>query len=367
LYLLEPLLALLALQCLLSRGLGKGFVAPMFLGFVAAGFVTSCGYLVADLAAASEPWQYLKGWGRVALLIVDSAALMVLVAHGRQNLWWLALGVGLGGVASLTIDSVPITQWKLGYGEYVAILMVTLAPLLPAFLPGLLILAFGVGCVLIDYRSLGAVCLLIAAILLWRSGAKSGKPFHIQLRFMVAALLALTAVTGLLVLTQEQYSERRQESNIGRYVGIVVAWQAIKESPLIGYGSWAADEKFARMLRNEAAVSGGKLALPLDLGRSLLPHSQFLQAWIEGGLFGLVFFVFYAWYMVRVLLWIVWLESFDPLAPLFLFLLVGGLWNLLASPFLGVMRIYIAFAVGVIAIAARDRQNVATTGLMRAR
>ncbi len=56
LYLLEPLLALLALQCLLSRGLGKGFVAPMFLGFVAAGFVTSCGYLVADLAAASEPW-----------------------------------------------------------------------------------------------------------------------------------------------------------------------------------------------------------------------------------------------------------------------------------------------------------------------
>ena len=39
--------------------------------------------------------------------------------------------------------------------------------------------------------------------------------------------------------------------------------------------------------------------------------------------------------------------------------LVAGFWNLLASPFLGFMRIYIAIAVAVVAVAASERRLAA--------
>ena len=84
-YLAEPLLAL---QRVLSRGPGPQFVPPAFAGYILAGLLTFCGYLVADLVAANEAWQYLKGWGRVALLIVDCAAIMIVAAQGR--IAWIA-------------------------------------------------------------------------------------------------------------------------------------------------------------------------------------------------------------------------------------------------------------------------------------
>ncbi|MBC8008097.1 MAG: O-antigen ligase family protein [Prolixibacteraceae bacterium] len=357
LYLLELLVALLALQCLLSRGLGKGFVPSVFLGFLAAGLLTFFGYLLADLMAANEPWQYLKGWGRVALLIVDSAGLMVLAAHGRQHLWWLALGIAVGGVAALAVEGVPLTTWKLGYGEYAVLLAVALAPLLPSFLPTLLISLFGVGCVLADYRSLGAVSLAVSAIMLWHHLAFRDGIAKSLLRVAVVAGIAVMALTALLWVTQEQYSERRQESNIGRYVGLLVAWRAISESPLVGYGSWAADEKFGRMFKAEVERIDRDNPRIAQVSHSLLPHSQLLQVWIEGGLLGLTFFALYAVRLLGALRWFAWNRQTDLLTPLFLFLLVSGIWNLLASPFLGLHRVYIAIVVALISVAAHERRR----------
>jgi O-Antigen ligase len=370
-YLLEPLVSLLAIQCILSTGPGKNFVAPLFVAFVASGCITFCGYLLSDLAVANEPWQYLKGWGRVAMLIVDCAALMVLAARDRHNTWWLALGIGIGGVAALAVDGVSPTQWKLGYGEYVAILVVALAPLCPAFLSIALVLAFGAGCVFADYRSLGAVCLIVASAMLWRrTGIKEGIAKNILRATMVTAVAAMVVGT-LLWFTQEEFAERRQESNIGRYVGLVVAWRAITESPLIGYGSWAADEKFGRMFKSEVESMDRNNRRPGILNSSLLPHSQLLQAWIEGGVLGIAFFGLYGWRLIGALRWFAFQRPFDMVSPLFLFFVVNGIWNLLASPFLGMHRINIAIAVAVIAIAAHERKvvrntaSIESTGLSR--
>lgn len=359
LYLLEVLLVLLVVQCILSRGLGRGFVPSVFLGFFAAGVVTFFGYLLSDLIAANEPWQYLKGWGRVALLIIDTAALMLLAAHGRQNLWWLAVGIGVGGVVTLVAGGVPFTKWKLGYGEYVTILVVTLAPLLPAFLATIVIAAFGVGCMFADYRSLGAACLAVAAAMLWQRMQSRGSVGKRLLPVIVVAGVAMVAIAALLSFTQDQYSERRQQSNVGRYVGLVIAWRAISESPLIGYGSWAADERFGRMFKAEVDKIDHDSTRFARVRKSLLPHSQFLQAWIEGGILGVAFFLLYGVRIVGAVHWFAMQRKLDPLVPAFLFFLVAGFWNLLASPFLGFMRIYIAIAVAVVAVAASERMFAA--------
>ncbi len=353
-FLLEPLLVLLALQCILSRGLGKGFVAPVFFGFMAAGFATLCGYLVADLLAANEPWQYVKGWGRVILLVVDSATLMLLVAQDRRHIWWLVLGMGAGGIATLLVEGVPITQWKLGYGEYAAMLVLALTPLVSARMAMLIVAGFGVACFVADYRGLGAVCLIVPAFMLGRSNADraAGRIW----KGSVAILVGIVAVASLLSLTQAQYAERRLESNVGRYVGLLVAWRAISESPLLGYGSWAADEKYTRMLRDEVARLSDDPTRRLDPGKSLLPHSQLLQAWVEGGLLGIAFFLVFGWQLLVTLRWLAFERKPDRLTLLFGFLIVTGLWNLAAGPFLGFMRIYIAMTVGVIAVCALERR-----------
>ena len=360
LFLLEPLVALVALQCVLSRGLGKYFDATVFLGFVGAGLVTFCGYLLSDLMAANEPWQYLKGWGRVMFLIADCAALMILAAHDRRNLWWLALGIGAGGIASLLVEGLPLTQWKLGYGEYAVMLVLALAPLLPALFAIVLILAFGAICLFADYRSLGAVCLIVGAVMMWpRSGMRTAS--NNWMRITVVMGLATTVLAALLWITHEDNAERRQQSNIGRYAGLVVAWRAITESPIIGYGSWAANEKFGRMFKAEVEAMDRNDRSPLPTTRSLLPHSQLLQAWIEGGLLGLAFFMLYGWRLVGSLHWMTLKRPRDVLSALFLFSLVNSLWNLIGSPFLGAHRIGIAMAIAVIAVCAHEKWTAEVT------
>lgn len=371
LFLIEPLIALLALQCLLALGPGKSFVAHLFLGFIVAGLVTFSGYLLSDLVAANEPAQFLRGWGRVGFLILDCSALMILAAHGRQNIWWLAVGIAVGGIASLGLAGAPISEWKSGYGEFVALLVVALAPLAPAPLAAAFVGSFGVLCMFLDYRSLGAVCLLVGMAMLWQPPINGGNALRRRLLIGLTMAIAITAVIATVTLTKEEFSERRQQSNIGRYAGIVVAWRAITESPLIGYGSWAADRRFGRMFQMEIAQLERENPSARGDGRSsgsdnqsILPHSQILQACVEGGILGIAFFVLYGYHLFRGLHWFAVQGGKDRLRSLFVFLLMMGLWHFFASPFLGSKRIEIAMAVAVIFVAAHERRFQA--GAMRA-
>ena len=101
----------------------------------------------------------------------------------------------------------------------------------------------------------------------------------------------------------------------------------------------------------------------VEVSRSLLPHSQILQAWVEGGALGIAFFGLYGWRLIGTIHWYVWKKLPDVLTPLSLFLVVSGFWSLLASPFLGIARIDIAMAVGAIAISIHERRMAARASL----
>lgn len=367
-YLIEPLLCLLALQCVLSRGPGKQFVPSVFGSYLAAGVLTFCGYLLADLIAANEPWQYLKGWGRVAMLIVDCATLMIVAAQERKVLWWLIIGMAVGGIISLGLQGTPLTQWKLGYGEYVALLVITLAALASPWISIPLIGGFGSFCILVDYRSLGAACVLVAGTMLWRSWAgRSRNPWLRGVGPLVVFAIAGAILLAVLDATKEDYRARREASTVGRFVVIMVALRAIAESPLIGYGSWAlADQKYTRMIRDEVQsrveASSTRQYIEDNPVRSLMPHSQLVQVWLEGGLLGLAFFLLYGMRIARALQWFVMRRALDAVAPIYVFFLVEGAWNLVASPFLGTHRVYIAITVAITMLGMHERGRERTTG-----
>lgn len=352
-YLVELLLPLTVIFTVLARGLGARLEGRTLILFLSAGALTFTGYLISDLVVANAQWQYLRGWGRVALLITDFTAMLLLVAHGARNLWWFVFGLGLGGIGWLIFSGVPIGTWKIGYGEYTAFLAAALSGLLPRYVGAILLAACGVASLLLDYRSLGATCILGAALLAHASRRRVRGAAHAGSTAGAVAMVALAMALMLALLggTRDQFQERRDMSNGGRSIGVMVAMRAIAESPVIGYGSWAEEGRFAQMMRNEAARLERELGRRVDIGRSLLPHSQLLQAWVEGGVLGAAFFLLYGAMLLWALHWYVLRRPVDRFSGAAIFALLYGLWNFAASPFLGFTRIYIAIAVGAIVVA----------------
>lgn len=347
------------LLLLLTRNGGIAVKTPIFWWFMLAGLITLIGYMLSDLIVGTEQWQYLRGWGRVVLMISSCASLMILAAQHRQNLWWFVLGMGVGGVVTLAASGVPIHVWKIGYGERVALILLILVGVLPRWLGLIITVAFGVLNIFLDYRILGGASFAVATVI-WARSARPGasvRSFMHYSRFIAAGAAVSILLIMVLLYTMNQYSERREGSNVGRMAAITVSLSAIAESPIIGYGSWTVNEKFARILQQEIQKETDEGSRKSEVGGNIFrAHSQLLQAWVEGGVFGAVFFIFYGFTLAKALRWHALIRPLDKYTPVFLYLLVFGFWNLLASPFGGGQRILIALAVAVIATRSFEPQ-----------
>jgi hypothetical protein len=206
---------------------------------------------------------------------------------------------------------------------------------------------------------LGATGVLVGVSLLWRLAFRDGARWQVRkiAWLVVAATLTSAAVYVGLQLTETQYETRRLESNLGRYARIVIAIQAVADSPVIGYGSWAVSEQYLRAIREAEASASAQLGRRINLGDSLMPHSQLLQAWVEGGVLAAAFFCFYGWQLALGLWWLLHRHPVGALTPLYLYTVYTGLWNVAASPFLGIMRVYVALGIAVAAVLAWERRR----------
>lgn len=357
-YLSELLVVLLALIFTLLKSSKGVSNTRVFWAFVLVGWITLLGYMLSDIYVGTEPAQYFKGWGRVIILMSDCVAIMILAIYNRQMLWWFMLGTGLGGIIFLYLTGVPFNVWKLGYGERFAMVFLTLLALLPKRSWPILLVGYGIFNIWLDYRNLGAAIIVVAAII-W-AGAK--RPDKRLISLIVYSVVALIAGLVTVNLTQDEFKVRRVDSNIGRSAAIIVSLHAISDSPFIGYGSWTINAKYAEELREKIEEKRKQVEYSdefthLYTGNSFQAHSQILQAWIEGGLLGAMFFIFYGYKLLQTALWCALRRRMDEYSPVFLFILIMGLWNLVASPFLGFERIQIAMAVGVIVAIAIERKR----------
>ena len=159
-------------------------------------------------------------------------------------------------------------------------------------------------------------------------------------------------------MTEELYSGRREASNIGRSAAIIVSLRAIADSPLIGYGSWTINKKYANELQHEAQSQRNQAGnTSSNAGSGFQSHSQILQSWVEGGILGASFFLFYGYKLLQTIFWGAVRRPMDVFTPSFMFVLIQGFWSLIASPFLGFERLQIALVVGVIVIMSHERRS----------
>jgi len=359
-YLAELLLIPLTVIVLFWKGDNGVLRTRSFWMFASAGLLTLCGYIITDLAVGTQASQYLRGWGRVGLLVTNVVAMMILAGQGRKYIWWFVLGMGIGGVAYLASTGLPFSSWKLGYATRVSFVVLALSCILPRRLGLLLLLLFGILNLGLDYRNLAAVYIIVAGLLWMRSGSATYKVsgFRNYLLLGVAGGMALLILVVGLSLTKEEFSDRREESNIGRMSGIIVSVRAILASPIIGYGSWTENEKYARMLQQEQArmrePGTQKRWIHTKVFRA---HSQILQPWVEAGVLGAIFFLYYGYRLLLGARSYILTEPISRFTALNLYFVILGVWHLIASPFGGDQRILIAVTVSILSAIEFERKR----------
>jgi O-antigen ligase len=206
-----------------------------------------------------------------------------------------------------------------------------------------------------DFRSLGAICLVASAIVFTKSSERT--PLRACYLILLGAALVGGAGTLYWSLTSsaEKYAVRRSESNSLRLADYEAIVTASSRSPFIGAGSWATNSEIVSLMSGSLTQAAGRSKRTNELAE-LPGHSQLLQVWYEAGLLGLSFFVFFTFKLMRA----IWLCTFHaPLSPLFPLTLVYSmfsLWHVLFSPFAGAHRVHIAISAVMLMILARPHR-----------
>ena len=125
----------------------------------------------------------------------------------------------------------------------------------------------------------------------------------------------------------------------------LVAIQAIRDSPIIGHGSFAVDPKYLKLKQDIAYENGySDTDEPEDVAVDAIPtHSHLTMAWVESGIFGGIFWIYVLVLTFRGIVMVSF--SRPPLAPLYSYLLLNFVWNVLYSPFGSVNRMWAAFFI----------------------
>ncbi len=326
-----------------------------FAAFLASQAIALAAYVVSDLYRGTTSHDMARGWGRMAFLALDVVAMACLFGkHPRGHLFLLA-GLQLGGVAAAVVEG-PLfgDWWKFGLGFPVTFLFLALAAQAGAMAAAFAAAGLGLLHFAMDFRSAGALCLLVAGLTLVQAFPRRLRLWGVP----VGLILALLAVGGTYRRLQSgDDGHRASRSDIDRSSMLQAAWEAFRESPLVGQGSWFSRSDVIDnylLIRDAAAHEAGigGFAGPNEEIEGVALHSQILVALAEGGLFGAAFFFIYGaglvWALAVQILALPWRRD----VPVRLLLLALALFHLFMSPFSGALRVHIALAAGLVLLVA---------------
>lgn len=306
------------------------------------------GYVFSDLVRESAPGDMIRGWSRMVFLMLDTCCVAFLVHCSRRILGAVACGIVVGVCEPLLHGPLFGDWWKFGFGLPVTVLLCLAGPLLLGRVGAVAALAaIAVAHFLLDFRSMAALCLAVAALLSLRF-------FDVKIRRALFVLGAIAALSALPFIVERAFSadgHRASRSNAERSAMLQAATEAFLQSPLIGSGSWFSNtgvmDDFLVIRKINARLAGVGGFDERD-AEGLAIHSQLLVSLAEGGIFGAAFFIAYGCLLLLAIYLVAVEIPFHQILPFMLFFLFMGFFNLLMSPFSGAHRVDIAITVAVI-------------------
>lgn len=330
--------------------------------------------ILTDVYRGTPFEDYSRGWSKVAFLVLNFAAISLLIDGRWRRVTLFAIGLAIGEVLQFYLEPsiyAAGNPWKFGLGP-----PVTLAGALLASRPAVyrrpvlaagIFLALGVVNLKLGFRSLGGVCLLSGFIVVL--AARSAHLLRIDRRGLrTLTVLGLSVLVAFVVVDIYGYTARHgllggqvlqkyetEQSSLGILSGrpeIIVAARAIRDSPIIGHGSWAKDPKYVADLQAELHKAGYR-GSTVPRSPDLIPtHSHLFGAWVEAGILGALFWLWMLALAINLLPRVHRLAGGFP--PLVAFLAVSFLWDVLFSPFGAERRLVMAFYLTVFLLARNE-------------
>jgi len=326
------------------------------------------GQVVTDLVRHTPFRDWSRGWAKIIFFIINFAALCMLIERRPRRIVLYAAGLSLGYTLKffLNPDIYAIgAPWKFGYGVPLTWAIILLATVLyrehsfHRMLVFVILAGIGLVNIIQGFRSLGGVILLTLIFLGVRSfrrrrtsnfRAVSKREFVLVIIVLLIGAWASLAVystlakSGILGEKAKALYERQSTGKFGILLGgrlaVLSAALAIKDSPLLGHGSWAKDPRYVELLL-EIQRRLGYIFLRAPETDLIPTHSIILGAWVEAGLLGAIVWIWAAFVAMRFLS-----SAFGKdlkLAPFVVFFAFQFLWDLLFSPYGAVRRFETTF------------------------
>lgn len=320
--------------------------------------------IITDVYRHTALSDWIRGDASICFFALDVAFAAMLLGHNRRRKLLYIAGLIVGALASVVLqpnDATAAYPWKFGYSMGVNLCVAMVSCYFYNRRRYLMVLALLLGIsavnLLFDFRSPVLLFLMTIALVVpvipeqigpWRVLPPAGTRMRLVVLVSIALLASLAAGTAVRILSTsgllgedaQQKNQRQASVKGGMLIGgrpeILVSSIAVKDSPILGHGSWAKDTKYIELLYDTMYERG-----MTDLGdideiegdtAGLIPaHSHVMSAWVWAGIMGAAFW-FYVWWLLAKTL--VRLAMYWPsMAPLYTYLLIGMMWDILFSPF----------------------------------
>lgn len=325
--------------------------------------------LLSDLLQDTLPENMARGGGRSLVTIILVVGYFSIVADKITNIIASFISISFGLLIGYLIEPNEYAiddPWKFGYGYSVTMFLIVAARFFWTLRPHGIAIAVTV-CVaasglnfIMGFRSV-AVTSFMTALLIGLSpfGGLARRVPNVVLAFAAVVLVAgvggLTAAysgwaqSGVLGdVEQEKYWNQVGSQGVllsGR-AEILVSSQAIMERPWLGFGSWAANDRYSDLFKDIVGAANFSV-----LDDDLIPsHSHLFGAWVEGGVFAALFWIYALVLVGRAFVAMVRHAFFDPVV---VFVLVNVVWAILFSPYGLQNRAMSCFAIVVAATVLR--------------
>lgn len=329
------------------------------------------GTIVADLYAGSPAENRMKGTARVVFFGLDFIALAILLNNKPRRMIIFALSIAavmLFYTRQFRGDF--LTQWKFGFSGAFAILAFLVSGYFYTRRIYWMCVFISLGMAALNlmfaFRSQLAVVLVSAVLSLPLFGQTQKRGHGTaagRSRFSILILLALAGASAYLANAAIKYAalngyfseslQTKFESQAGGDYGVLVggrpetlvAIQAIRDAPILGHGSFPYGPKYIQMKQDIQYQHGyTESDEPEEVEFPVIPtHSHLTMAWVESGILGGICWIYFFVLTLRSALK---LSSMRPnMTPLYSYLLVGFLWDILYSPFGSVNRLWGAYLI----------------------
>lgn len=325
-----------------------------------------------DLYLGTSTAKSIKGLARVVFFTLDFMALAIMINNNTRRMIIFLLSIFVQMFYTMrSFGGEFLTQWKFGGSSIVTIVALLISSHFYSRRRYGVCLAIVLGVaglnLVFAFRSQIATDFISAALTLpifaMGRGATGRPPSRARRLFQIAVLITLAASAAYLANAAIKYAanhgvfdestqakfQTQAEGSLGVLVGgrpeTLVAIQAIRDSPIIGHGSFAADRKYWQ-LKQDIQYEYGYTDTdePDDADEPPIPtHSHLTQAWVDSGILGGIFWIYVLGLTLLGILKVI-MER-PGLSPLYSYLLLNFLWNVLYSPFGSVNRMWATYFV----------------------